>query len=48
MQVVPVDGDSVEALRGLHILLRAAGGPAAQQAGLPSSIQTQDQNLGPS
>lgn len=47
VQVVPVDGDGVEALRGLHVHLWATGGPAAQQAGLSRSIQTQNQDLGP-
>lgn len=48
VQVLPADGDGVEALRGLHVHLRAAGGPAAQQAGLSGSVQTQNQNLGSS
>lgn len=47
MEVVPADGDAVEALRRLHVLLRAAGGQSAQQAGLPRSVQAQNQNLGP-
>lgn len=47
MQVLPADGHGVEALRGLHVVLQAAGGQAVQQAGLTGSIQTQNQNLGP-
>lgn len=47
VDVILVDGDGVEALAGLDILLQAAGGPVMQQAGFPSSIQTQNQDLGP-
>lgn len=48
VQVLSVDGDGVEALRRLHVLLRAASGPAVEQTGLTSSVQTQYQHLCPS
>lgn len=41
VQVLSVDGNGVEALRRLHVLLQAASGPAVEQTGLTSSIQTQ-------
>lgn len=47
MDVVSVDGDGVEALARVDVLLQAAGGPVAQQAGFSGSIQTQNQDLGP-
>lgn len=43
--VIFVDGDGVEALCRLYVLLRAAGGQRLQQAGLSGSIETQNQNL---
>lgn len=47
MQVPSADGHGVEALRGLRVLLQAAGGQTVQQAGLTGSVETQDEDLGP-
>lgn len=47
VDVVSVDGDGVEALARVDVLLQAAGGPVAQQAGFSGSVQTKNQDLGP-